>query len=98
MRELKSVIKRAVVLSSGSEIKKQHFLFGSENETQPLTQDKVWLGAENLEKAKQSFVFSKIQQALEMTGGNRTKAAQLLGVTARTLFRHLEEDMKDVSR
>lgn len=100
-RELKSVLKRAVVLSSGPEIKLKHFLLGQESELQAptsLSPDLDWLGAENLEKAKQAFVLAKINQALELTGGNRTKAAQLLGVTPRTLFRYLEDDLKGLSQ
>jgi transcriptional regulator with GAF, ATPase, and Fis domain len=100
VRELKSVIKRAVVLSTADEIKKYHFTAGGggEAESSPaLSAEQEWLGAENLEKAKQQFVLRKIHQALELTAGNRTRAAQLLGVTARTLFRYLEEDLKDLS-
>jgi DNA-binding NtrC family response regulator len=100
VRELKSVVKRAAVLCTGPEIKKFHFLAGSESQMQdnePLGEGKDWLGAENLEKAKQLYVLRMIHKALEMTSGNRTRAAQLLGITPRTLFRYLEEDMKDLS-
>ncbi len=99
-RELKSVIKRAVVLSSASEIQLKHFLLGQESEMQaPVSVQPgfEWLGAENLEKAKQSFVMEKINRALERTGGNRTKAAHLLGVTPRTLFRYLEDNGKGLT-
>lgn len=100
VRELKSAVKRAVVLCGGSEIQKKHFLLGLESELQAeatLRPEMNWLGGENLEAAKLGFVLSKIHLALEQTGGNRTKAAQLLGVTSRTLFRYLEEDVKDTS-
>ena len=94
-------VKRAVVLSSADEIQMKHFLLGQESEMQApvsINPEMEWLGAENLEKAKQSFVMDKINRALEQTGGNRTKAAQLLGVTARTLFRYLEDDGKGRSQ
>jgi len=32
-----------------------------------------------------------LEEALEMTGGNKTRAASLLGVSRRTVYRHLEE-------
>lgn len=99
VRELKSSIKRAVVLSSTNEIQRRHFLLGQESEMQaPKTNGLDWLGGDNLEEAKQNFVQSKITQALDLTQGNRTKAAQLLGVTPRTLFRYLEEDAKETSQ
>ena len=101
VRELKSAVKRAVVLSSVREIQLKHLMLGQESEMQArpaIHPELEWLGAENLEKAKQSFVMEKINQALEQTGGNRTRAAQLLGVTPRTLFRYLEEDGKGLSQ
>jgi transcriptional regulator with GAF, ATPase, and Fis domain len=106
VRELKSAVKRAVVLCGGKEVQKKHFLLGIESELQAesaIRPEMDWLGGENLEEAKLGFVMAKIQQALERTGGNRTKAARLLGVTSRTLFRYLEdqaadeEDMKEPS-
>ncbi len=92
VRELKSAIKRATVLSTTSEIQIPHFLRGSELAApKSLSDEKKWLGAETLEKSKQLFVRQKIHLALHLTGGNRTKAAELLGITPRTLFRYLEE-------
>lgn len=89
VRELKSAIERACVLSQGKEISSEHFLFGSDLSTSS-THSHSWLGAPDLESAKHHFVNQKIHQALELTKGNRTRAAEILGVTPRTLFRYLE--------
>lgn len=101
-RELKAAVKRAALLSGKDEIDDGCFLLGSEIRREGISwvsPEKSWLGAETLEKAKQLFVMRKIQLALELTEGNRTHAAQLLGITARTLFRYLEDEtMKDVSQ
>ena len=102
VREMKGAIKRAALLSSGDSIAKEGFLYGSESHSVGaatwVSAEKSWLGAENLEKAKHLFVWQKIQQALELTAGNRTKAAELLGVTPRTLFRYLEQEgVKEMS-
>ncbi len=90
VRELKSAVQRAAILSNGNEIHAKHFFAGTQ--TLPFQQSQPqWLGAGDLEAAKQAFVMQKIQQALEITSGNRTRAAELLGVTSRTLFRYLEQ-------
>jgi DNA-binding NtrC family response regulator len=47
-------------------------------------------GIMTLEKAEETL----IQEALKKTGGNRTRAAKLLGISIRTLRRRLNEDGK----
>jgi DNA-binding NtrC family response regulator len=96
-RELKSAIKRSTLLCAGEEIEVSHFTRGNEQGPQTLgpasevSDEMNWLGGETLEAAKQAFITSKVKKALELTRGNRTKAAELLGITPRTLFRYLEE-------
>lgn len=93
IRELKSAVQRAVLLSSGDELQAKDFRMGSSIESNPVkAKDANWLGGMDLESAKQAFIRAKIEQALSMTSGNRTRAAELLGVTPRTLFRYLESD------
>ena len=87
IRELKSTIKRAVILGEGSFIGPEDLKGGIEESSSE--QYLEWLGGKDLEEAKRNFVIEKIELALEMTGGNRTKAAEILGVSSRTLFRHL---------
>lgn len=85
IRELKTAIKRAVVICTGNELHEKHFIAGS---GQDLEQRK---STETLESAKYNFVMQRIEQALHVTSGNRTRAAEVLGITPRTLFRYLEQ-------
>lgn len=92
VRELISAVKRANALANGQEIDKEHFLLGAPQMQRVASLgEKAWLGAETLELAKQSFVQEKVKKALEITGNKKTQAAELLGVTPRTLFRYLED-------
>lgn len=92
VRELKAAVSRAAVLSESNEIHSKHFLAGSSQALEPQsTRESSWLGSGDLESAKNAFVMRKIEHALQITNGNRTKAAELLGITSRTLFRYLEQ-------
>lgn len=90
VRELSSAVKRAAALSRSEDLTKADFLAGIPTAANNQASD--WLGGQTLEEAKQAFVREKIQLALQRTRGNRQKAADLLGITVRTLFRHLEDD------
>jgi two-component system response regulator PilR (NtrC family) len=88
VRELLSAVKRAMALCTTDVIQVQHLTLGG-------PQDKAhselsWLGGENLEEAKNNFVMDKVKLALKKSNNKRAQAAELLGVTPRTLFRYLE--------
>ena len=88
VRELLSAVKRAMALCSGDVIQVQHLTIGG-----PQDQSKKelnWLGGQNLEDAKNNFVMDKVRLALKKSNNKRSQAAELLGVTPRTLFRYLE--------
>lgn len=90
VRELLSALRRAALLAQGSKIEVKDFLPAPTQST-----SKAWLGGESLDEACQKFQHEKVRIALQMTGGNRKDAAELLGVTSRTLFRYLE-DIREV--
>lgn len=96
VRELLSVVKRAALLSQSHEIEVEDFNFGTRKTAQTN-----WLGGRSLDESMQKYLFSKVSMALEMTQNNRTRAAELLGITPRTLFRYLEDmrksDVTDLS-
>ncbi len=91
VRELRSSVQRAAALTPGQELSEADFLVGLPKETS-TDSSAHWLEGADLEQAKQAFAQKKIRLALERSGGNRQKAAELLGVTARTLFRYLEDE------
>lgn len=78
VRELRNVLQRYITLG--------HLEFiapGSESKTLPVSAEI------NLRKATQELEESLIKKALRQTGGNRTRAATLLGISRRALFRKM---------
>ena len=80
IRELKNAIERAVILVEGSELRGEDIPF----ELQTGLDDSTSFGLEAVEK-------SHIQKVLHYTNGNKTKAAELLGIGVTTLYRKLDE-------
>lgn len=93
VRELKNAMERALILSGGKTIQREHLqLFdmgacapapvSAGRSAAPLASDGVPL---NLEAAEQTL----IQRALEQTGGNVTEAARLLNVNRSRIYRRM---------
>lgn len=80
VRELKNIIERAVVLSTGREIK-QDVLF-----TQPENSKK-----KNLEPALESAEKNHIINILNRCDWNKTEAAELLEIDRKTLYRKIKK-------
>lgn len=87
IRELQNVVERSIILRSGPEISADDILL-STNGKQMLTGD-FQLPAEgiSLEDVEKSL----IRQALDLAGGNRSKAARLLQVPRHVLIYRLEK-------
>ena len=86
VRELAHAIERAVILSPGTTIQPDAFDFGfTTRKPGPANTVRGNGGHEvpslNIAEAEQAL----IQRALEETGNNRTRAAELLGISVRTL-------------
>ncbi|MGH7636129.1 MAG: sigma-54-dependent transcriptional regulator [Gemmatimonadaceae bacterium] len=97
VRELQHAVERAVILTQGTVLLASSFdtirsalssagrrspFNGIAAEVQPPTADEgVMLTTLDLDEAETALV----ERALQITGGNRTRAAELLGVTDRTL-------------
>jgi two-component system NtrC family response regulator len=88
VRELQNTIERATILSRGKIIGPED-LPAEIRQGVSLSSDAIRLPAEGvaLEKVEREL----ITQALERTGGNRTKAAELLGISRHTLLYRIEK-------
>ncbi|MBK1883474.1 sigma-54-dependent Fis family transcriptional regulator [Luteolibacter pohnpeiensis] len=91
VRELRTAIEHGVVMSNDSVIDTKHlpaFLFTPVHETLPLVKNSLDAPAEfNLH----ALEVNAIRGALATADGNRTRAAELLGLSRRTLQRKLKE-------
>ncbi|MHC4197553.1 MAG: AAA-type ATPase lid domain-containing protein, partial [Planctomycetota bacterium] len=87
VRELENTIERAVVLSKKNVIETEHLpsdLTHSGETTSPYLQLRVGTPLKDVEK-------EVILKTLELTGGNKTDAAKLLGVSTRKIEYKVKE-------
>ena len=97
VRELRNILERAVILAAGSMITTDYIIiesdsytdFGSvERKIEPLdvlNNDKLLI------HRKQQLNADQVIDALRQTDGHRKKAAEILGVSERTLYRHVQK-------
>ncbi len=79
VRELENAIERAVILARSPEIDADLFQFRR-------SESKIPLG-----KTLKEITKYAVLETIKMTGGNRTRAAEILGVSRRWLHYHLKE-------
>lgn len=87
LREMQNVIKRAVLLSEGEKIQKQSL-------PQSLTEVKQTEKDYGLFKNKNEE--NLIREALEKSGGNKSKAARILDIDRKTLYNKLKRYQIDI--
>jgi len=80
VRELQSAVERAVIFSSGSRLIANDFLL----QTKEIKNESGSLNLELIER-------EAIEKALERSGGNLNKTAELLGITRYSLYRKLNK-------
>jgi len=85
VRELENVIERSVVLNAGGTIAATAFA-----ESAPPPAARGASGPAALKDVVQQAEGDAIERALEATGGNRTDAARLLGISVRSLYYKLD--------
>jgi len=101
VRELQNLMERAVLLAQGNEIGLEHFLL-SEEEILTLVQNpNEHAGQAKTDQIDLNTVTSlaemekqMILKSLKLTGGNRSQASKLLGISVRTLRNKLNEYKK----
>ncbi len=83
VRELENIIERALILSCGEEIMPEHLpdLETVSFETSQIQSDTT------LDELERKMLIS----ALEKAGGNKTKAAKILGITRRMIYSRLKK-------
>ncbi len=94
VRELRTAIEHGVVMSNDTVISPAHlpaFLNGAERNTHAPTSAVKTTPAAPEELNLQALESTTIRRALAETGDNRTKAAELLGISRRTLQRKIKE-------
>ena len=86
VRELKNVIERALILCDQQSIERDHLPMGVRMGP-PFGADEQTGALLTLEEAERSYV----KRVLDECGGHRQRAATILGISERTLYRKLQE-------
>lgn len=84
VRELQNVIERSILLSQVQEIGEEHILLPEASEQEPMHSFSPGMTVGEVERLL-------ILKTLEFTSQNRTKAAEMLGISIRTLRNKLNE-------
>lgn len=81
IRELKNVLERAAILSDGKEILPAQLPYDIQQQNQSARNNLSLAGVEKMH----------IEKVLQITKGNKTRSAELLGIGLTTLYRKIEE-------
>jgi DNA-binding NtrC family response regulator len=92
VRELENMVERAAVTSSGEVILPEH-LFGGDHATAAIALPNADSKLFELpfHRAVAALERELIRRALEAAGGNRARAARLLGINRRLLYSKMDE-------
>jgi len=87
VRELKNVLERAIILAGDGPIGPEHIMIMNLEQGKGTSAERArsLLGEMSLSEIERTFV----ELALRESGGNKSKAAELLGITRRTLYGRL---------
>ena len=89
VRELENVLIRAAIVARGPIVGPDHIALGPWSHGRGTgTPDPVWAG--DLDMTLDRVIERQLQRVLESTGGNRTKAASVLGISRSRLTRYVE--------
>ena len=84
VRELENILERALILSGGKDITIEHL---PDLELSKIEDESFEPGETTLEELEKKMLIS----ALEKSGGNKSKAAKLLGITRRMIYTKLKK-------
>jgi two-component system response regulator PilR (NtrC family) len=87
IRELENLIERALILAEGAAIGPEHFPSLRKVDTaQPIVLPEIPDEGVSMEELEKRYILSALRKA----GGNKSRAAALLGMTRRTLYSRME--------
>jgi len=89
IRELRNAVERAVVLCTSRQLSEKEFPFLESCE--PVSGDETLFVPDSLQNAVNRFRKKYIARILEQTGGNQSRAAQILGIQRTYLNRLIKE-------
>lgn len=102
IRELRNLIERAVILAGGNTITPDDIVFENQNfllqqqDTAKVVQSSLITETFSQDLSHTSRLTThQVAEALKQCNGHRSKAAQLLGVSERTIYRHIEKQKQD---
>jgi two-component system, NtrC family, response regulator PilR len=89
VRELENIIERCVTLEQSDQLTAENLppklIEGTQNTTSPLTETEIPHDGIDLNRTLDNVERDLINRALGITGGNRSRAARLLGISFRSL-------------
>lgn len=91
IRELKNIIERALILSAGTPIMSDFLVFEHEQESFTAAETPSRYSATAKRTGTSRLSRDEVLKAVEKCGGHRSQAALMLGVSERTIYRHLKE-------
>ena len=91
IRELKNVIERALVMSQGAAIEAERLAIDGVTVAAAEAAGEHVGSGDDLKSELAAIEKQRIIDALEQTGGNQTRAAELLGMSRRTFVKRLDE-------
>jgi DNA-binding NtrC family response regulator len=86
VRELRNVVETAAAVCDGEQIEPKHLIFFKPRRRDP-TIEKLPLAGKSLESIERAA----IAQTLEQCGGNKTRAAKVLGISPSTLYEKVKK-------
>ena len=89
VRELRNVIERAVILACDEAIRPVHIVFERVKEERAAANEGGRPPVNLLSRRNGRLTNDMVLQALREAGGHRARAAELLGVSERTLYRYI---------
>ncbi|MDP4161370.1 MAG: helix-turn-helix domain-containing protein [Bacillota bacterium] len=98
VRELKNVVERLAILSNGDLITEEDVqgvfskINGTVKDIHPDSMNHLdWEVNSSIAEEYSSYEKVRILEALKKAGGNKTKAAEILGITRTKLYRKLKD-------